>query len=58
MGGRLADITTTNPYCGFRYPAEVVQHAVWLHHCFSLSLRDAETVLAARGIVSGYETIR
>jgi putative transposase len=47
-----------NPYRGFRYPAEVIQHAVWLYHCFSLSLRDVETILAARGIVVSYETIR
>ena len=47
-----------SPYRGFRYPAEVIQHAVWLYHCFSLSLRDVETILAARGIVVNYETIR
>ncbi len=27
-----------NPYCDFRYSAEVIEHAVWLYHCFSLSL--------------------
>ena len=32
---------------GFRYPAEVIQHAVRLYHCFSLSLRDVELILAA-----------
>ncbi len=47
-----------NPYRGFRYPAEVIQHAVWLYHCFSLSLRDVETILAARGIVVSDESIR
>ena len=35
-----------------------IQHAVWLYHCFSLSLRDVETILAARGIAVSYETIR
>jgi putative transposase len=49
---------TSNPYRGFRYPADVIQHAVWLYHCFSLSLRDVETILAARGVVVSYETIR
>jgi putative transposase len=49
---------TSNPFRGFRYPAEVIQHAVWLYHCFSLSLRDVETILAARGILVSYETIR
>ena len=47
-----------NPYRGFRFPAEIIEHAVWLYHCFSLSLRDAELIPAARGVVVGYETIR
>ena len=51
-------MATPNPYRGFRYPAEVIQHAVWLYQCFSLSLRDVETILAARGIAVSYETIR
>ena len=50
--------TSANPYRGFRFPAEVIEHAVWLYHCFSLSLRDVETILAARGIVVSYEGIR
>ena len=47
-----------NPYRGFRFPAEVIQHAVWLYHCFTLSLRDVELILAARGIVVSSESIR
>ncbi len=50
--------TLPNPYRGFRFPAEIIEHAVWLYHCFSLSLRDVETILAARGIVVSYESIR
>ena len=50
--------TAPNPYRGFRFPAEVISHAVWLYYCFSLSLRDVETILAARGIVVSYESIR
>ena len=50
--------TCPNPYRGFRFPAEVIEHAVWLYHCFSLSLRDVETILAARGVVVSYESIR
>ena len=50
--------TTSNPYRGFRYPAEIINQAVWLYHCFSLSLREVELILAARGIVVSYETIR
>src|SRR6201993_4435256 len=47
-----------NPYRGFRFPAETIEHAVWLYHCFSLSLRDVELILAARGVVVSYESIR
>ena len=50
--------TSPNPYRGFRFPPEVIEHAVWLYHCFSLSLRDVELILAARGIVVSYESIR
>ena len=50
--------TTLNPYRGFRFPAELIQHAVWLYHCFSLSLREVELILSSRGIVVSYETIR
>jgi len=50
--------TLPSPYRGFRFPAEVVEHAVWLYHCFSLSLRDVETILAARGLAVSYESIR
>ena len=48
---------TSNPYRGFRFPAEIINQVVWLYHCFSLSLREVELILAARGVVS-YETIR
>ena len=41
-----------------RFPAEIIAHAVWLYHVFSLSLRDVELLLAERGIVVSYETVR
>lgn len=47
--------TAPNPHRGFRFSAEVIQHAVWLYHCFSLSLCGVETILAARGAVVSYE---
>ena len=57
--GTVPGMTTSlNPYRGFRFPAEVIEHAVWLYQCFSLSLRDVETILAARGVVVSYESIR
>lgn len=43
--------TSSNSYRGFRYPAEVIQQAVRLYHAFSLSLREVDWILAARGVV-------
>jgi putative transposase len=34
-----------------RFPAELISHAVWLYHVFSLSFRDVELLLSERGIV-------
>ena len=45
-------------YKGYRYPIEVIGHAVWLYHRFALSLRDVEELMVARGVVVTYETIR
>ena len=45
-------------YKGYRYPIEVIGHAVWLYHRFTLSLRDVEDLMLARGVVVTYETIR
>jgi putative transposase len=47
-----------NPSYRHRFPAEIISHAVWLYHVFSLSLRDVELLLAERGIAISYETIR
>ena len=47
-----------NQYRGFRFSREIIQHAVWLYHCFILSLRDVELILTERGIVVSYESIR
>jgi putative transposase len=41
-----------------RFPAEVIQHAVWLYFRFPLSFRDVEDLLAQRGIDVSYETVR
>jgi putative transposase len=49
---------TWNPYRGFHFPPEMIAHAVWLYHCFRLSLRNVELILAARGVVVSYGPIR
>jgi putative transposase len=45
-------------YRGYRFPHEIISHAVWLYHRFCLSFRDVEDLLAQRGITVSYETIR
>ena len=47
-----------NTYKRYRYPQEIISHAVWQYHRFTLSFRDIEELLACRGIVVTYETIR
>ena len=47
-----------SPYAGYRFPAEVISHAVWLYFRFPLSLRMVEEMLAARGIAVRHETVR
>jgi putative transposase len=45
-------------YPGYRFPAEIISHAVWLYHVFGLSLRDVELILAERGVCVTHESIR
>ena len=35
-------------YAGYRFPAEIISHAVWLYFRFPLSLRMVDELLAAR----------
>jgi putative transposase len=45
-------------YCGHRFPSEIISYAVWAYHRFCLSFRDVEDLLAQRGMIVSYETIR
>jgi len=45
-------------YSGYRFPPEIIQHAIWFYFRFTLSFRDVEDLLAERGITVSYETIR
>ena len=45
-------------YHGYRFPSDIIAHAVWLYFPFSLSFRDVEDLLAQRGVTVTYETIR
>jgi putative transposase len=54
----MTTIITAPSYKGFRFPQEIIAHAVWLYHRFTLSFRDVEELLAARGMSVTYETVR
>jgi len=45
-------------YKNHRFPPEIISHAVWLYFRFTLSYRDVEEMMLARGIVVTYEAIR
>lgn len=46
------------PLKGYCFPRSVIGYAVWAYHRFAMSLRDVEDLMAARGILLTYETIR
>ena len=45
-------------YHGYRFPPEIISHAVWLYHRFCVSFRNVEELLAQRGITVSYEAVR
>ncbi|MBV9032708.1 MAG: IS6 family transposase [Pseudonocardiales bacterium] len=45
-------------YKGFRFPAEIINHCVWLYYRFPLSFREVEEMMLQRGIVVSHETLR
>jgi len=45
-------------YEGYRYPIEVIGHAVWRYFRFPLSFREVEELMLARGVAVSYETVR
>jgi transposase-like protein len=45
-------------YPGYRFPAEIINQAVWLYHVFGLSLREVELILSERDIAVTHESIR
>ena len=47
-----------NPHHRHRFPADLISHAVWLYHVFGLSFRDVDLLLAERGVIVSYESIR
>jgi putative transposase len=47
-----------SPYRGHRFPPEIISHCVWLYFRFGVSFRDVEELMATRGVLLSYETVR
>lgn len=58
MIGSMNAPSPTPTYAGYRFPAEISSHAVWMYFRFSLSERDVEELMAAREVVVTYEIVR
>ncbi len=54
----MREPASTLSYRRHRFPPEIIAHAVWLYFRFALSYRDVEELLAERGVVLTYETVR
>ena len=49
---------STSLYKNHRFLPEVIAHAVWPYHRFSLSFREVEKHLAERGVKVSHEAVR
>jgi putative transposase len=47
-----------SPYRGHRFPDEIISYCVWLYFRFGVSFRDVEEMMASRGVLLSYETVR
>src|SRR4051812_7674939 len=54
----MNESTAAPSYKRHRFPPAIIGHAVWLYFRFALSYRDVEELLAERGVIVTYETIR
>ena len=50
--------TRRSRYLRHRFPPDSISYAVWLYHRYCLSFRDVEDLLAERGLITSYETVR
>ena len=51
-GGSLAKAMTKISYGGYRFPPEIIQHAIWLYFRFTLSFRDVAIYWPNAGLSS------
>jgi putative transposase len=54
----MSAVNPTTRYKNYRFPGEIIRHAVWRYFRLCLSARDEEEVLLERGIVVTDEAIR
>ncbi len=54
----MKEETAAPDYKRHRFPPAIIGHAVWLYFRFALSYRDVEELLAERGVLLTYETVR
>ena len=54
----MKDVVASPSYAGYRFPPEIIAHAVWLYFRFALSYRDVEELLAERGVILTDESVR
>lgn len=54
----MTKATYSGAFKGHRFRPEIIAYAVWSYFRFPLSLRDVEDLLAARGVIVSYETVR
>ena len=45
-------------FAGYRFPPEIIAHTVWRSFRFALRYRDVAELLAERGVLFTYETVR
>jgi putative transposase len=45
-------------YRGYRFPAAIISHCVWLYFRFCLSFRDVQEMMLGRGMQVSHEAIR
>jgi putative transposase len=54
----MSAVNPTTRYKNYRFPGEIIRHAVWPYFRLCLSARDEEEVLLERGVVVTDEAIR
>jgi putative transposase len=54
----LFSTMTKISYARYRFPPVIIQQPIWLYVRFTLSFRNVEDLLAERGIMVSYETVR